>query len=91
MFVVAAQQVQSTAPGPLVAGRPTWHHSDKRPVGTQHAAAPRSDPGVPRLALCGADLKDWMIFPTRPFDPRGTGSCHDCAQLLPLAAPPQAE
>ena len=91
MFVVAAHEVQPAPPGPRVPGQPTWLHSDKQPVGTQHAAAPRTDPGAPRLALCGVDLAGWMIFPTRPFDPRGTGSCHDCTRLLPLTPAQPAE
>jgi len=90
VFVVAAREQEPGHRAPGVPGRPTWLDSDTEPIGIHHAAAPRLEIGAPRLALCGADLTGWIIFPSRPFDPHGTGSCQDCSQLLLLTASRQA-
>jgi hypothetical protein len=40
------------------------------------------------FALCGEDLKGWVIFNRVPFDPGSSASCQRCAQLTASAARP---
>lgn len=53
----------------------------------QHAAPARIDPDSPRRARCGANLAGWIIFATRPFDPRGQASCRRCTRLVSPTGP----
>ena len=47
-------------------------------MGIQHAVRL----GAPPVASCGADLKDWLIFPHLSFIPGSSASCQRCAQLV---------
>lgn len=90
MFVVAARTQQPGPPPPVVAGRPAWLNATTKPVGIQHAAAPRGDAEAPRLARCAANLTGWIIFAHLPFDLGAAASCRRCTQLLSAAGPQRA-
>jgi len=90
MFVVAARTQQPGPPPAVVAGRPVWLNATTKPVGIQHAAAPRGDGEAPRLARCDATITDWISFAHLPFDLGAAASCRRCTQLL-SAAEPQPE
>jgi hypothetical protein len=84
MYVVAAIAEQ---PGPPAVrqGR-GWHlEPTTEPIGTRHAAA--TSPGLPPplIALCGADIDGWVLFPGAPFAAGSTASCQRCAQLVSSA------
>jgi hypothetical protein len=80
MYVVAAK---GKKPGPpVVENRPGWHlAATVVPLGIQHAVPRIVGTQAPGIALCGADVDGWVIFPTR-FDPGCTASCQRCAQLV---------
>ena len=52
-------------------------------VGIRHALPRLSFAPPPVSAVCGADIKDWLIFEDSEFDPRHPASCQRCAQLTP--------
>ena len=79
-YGVAAVAMQPGPPPPAVDHRPTWSAFTAEPVGTQHATAPGAGPRP--VALCGADLTDWVVFADRGFDLRGHANCQRCAQLV---------
>ena len=82
MYAVAAAEEQ---PGPPPVKLSRWSSATTEPVGTQHAAAHRIGAGPPPLALCGADLTGWIVFPDRRFDLGCTANCQRCAQLVAAA------
>jgi hypothetical protein len=81
-IVVAIRQI----PGPPAvnpAGRGWDPRGTTVPIGIRHA--------VPRIrgttvALCGADVDGWPVFPDKEFQPGHGASCQRCAQLVGEAA-----
>ena len=86
MYVVAANAEQPGIPRPLV-DRPRRFAITAEPVGPQHAAPDGMGDAPPPRALCGADLRGWIVFSDRRFEPRGRASCQRCAQLVSTAMP----
>jgi hypothetical protein len=83
MYVVAAA---AECPGPPTDPRRGWQSvATTLPVGTQHAVAGTLGVAAPLLALCGADLKGWVIFGGMTFAPGDSASCQRCAQLASSA------
>jgi len=84
VYVVAAITEQ---PGPPAVREGRGWHLDPttEPVGTHHAAAMMPGVPAPLVALCGADIEGWVLFPKAPFAPFCTASCQRCAQLVSSA------
>jgi len=84
VYVVAAITEQPGTPA-VREGR-GWHlDTTTEPVGTHHAAAMMPGVPAPLVALCGADIEGWVLFPKAPFAPFCTASCQRCAQLVSSA------
>jgi len=81
MFVVVAAG-QRKAPPPAPDDRRTVAPRSRRaPVGVRHAITADLNYSYAHRALCGADVKGWVIFPTLPFAADHPASCRRCGQL----------
>jgi hypothetical protein len=79
MYIVVA--IREIPGPPSVRPGKGWHLRETTvPVGIRHA--------VPHLrataavALCGADIDGWPVFPDKEFQPGHGASCQRCAQLV---------
>ncbi len=79
MYIVVA--IREVLGPPMVSPGRGWHvHQTSVPVGIRHAV-PRIR-GVSTVALCGADIEGWPVFPDKEFQPGHGASCQRCAQLV---------
>jgi hypothetical protein len=70
----------------------TWEHAARGreaavqrslPVGIKHAVAdPFPQGGGRPVALCGADIHDWLIFADATFETGDAAACQRCGQLV---------
>ena len=78
--VVAAEQREALPlprPGPYRPSAP-----QAQPVGVRHAVA-HVLVGAPRpTALCGVDVRGWVVFSAVTFDTGHAAACQRCAQLV---------
>ena len=80
-FVVAATDQRMGAPAiPRLSDRRV-HVALPEPVGVQHAIPPHVSTDAQLLALCGARIKDWVVFRHHPFTATANAACQRCAQL----------
>ena len=82
--VVAAEQRQALPlprPGPYRPSAP-----QAQPVGVRHAVA-HARVGAPRpTALCGEDVRGWVVFAAVTFDTGHAAACQRCSQLVASTA-----
>jgi hypothetical protein len=81
MYVVTAAGQRQALPLPRP-GRDRPGAPQAQPVGVRHAVATAvaSDPF--RVALCGADIREWLLFAGVTFDSGHAAACQRCAQLV---------
>jgi hypothetical protein len=85
MYVVAAEAEQhGPPPVPLPRGRASAVGLVE-PVGTRHAVAQTMGTNSEPIALCGADVSRWQLFPDLVFSPGHPAGCQRCAQLVHVA------
>ena len=79
MYIVVA--IREVPGPPVVSPGKGWHvRTTTVPVGIRHAV-----PGIRHattVALCGADVDGWPVFPDEEFQPGHGASCQRCAQLV---------
>jgi hypothetical protein len=72
----------------------TWEHVARGreaavqrslPVGIKHAVADPYPRGGRPVALCGADIHDWLIFTDATFETGDAAACQRCSQLVSSA------
>jgi hypothetical protein len=69
------------SPAPAVAPGRGWHLCDTTvPIGIRHAVPHIRETNI--VALCGADVDGWPVFPDKEFQPGHGASCQRCAQLV---------
>jgi hypothetical protein len=82
MYAVAASVGRDTL---------TWQHVARGreaavqrslPVGIKHAVADPFHRGGPPVALCGANIHDWLVFTDVTFETGDAASCQRCGQLV---------
>lgn len=52
------------------------------PVGIKHAVADPMLRGGHPVALCGADIHDWLVFADAAFETGDAAACQRCGQLV---------
>ena len=84
MYVVTAVDER---PGPPAVpdGRGFHTSAARAPVGVQHAIPRLLGRVFQTVALCGAQVSGWAVFPEMPFAPERAASCQRCAQLVSVA------
>jgi len=84
MYAVAAAEQREEFPLP----RPgPWRRAapQARPVGIHHAVAVAFVGDPCPAALCGANIRGWLVFSAVLFDTRHAAACQRCAQLVVAA------
>ena len=79
LYVVAAVEGHAGPPAMPAARGSGPPETGVVPVGLRHAV---SMIAVPLVALCGADVRSWVIFARTEFVPRHPASCQRCGQLV---------
>jgi len=84
MYVVTAVDER---PGPPAVpdGRGFHTSAARAPVGVQHAISRLLGQTSQSVALCGARVSGWAVFPEMPFATALAASCQRCAQLVSAA------
>jgi hypothetical protein len=52
------------------------------PVGTRHAVGSMTGAASVQRAMCGADIRGWLLFPRLAFSPAHGAGCQRCGQLV---------